>query len=92
MTGLFLGLLQAAGEFLAPFALEAAGAPLDAPGGNSAPCVVDLDGDGRFDVLVGEYDDGAVRYYRNIGDPGRPRFEAGVRLKHVEGEIKVPYG
>ena len=92
MNGLLLGLLQAAGELQVPFAIEAGGVPLDAPGGNSAPCVVDLDGDGRFDLLVGEYEDGAVRFHRNVGEPARPRFEAGVRLTHTEGEIKVPYG
>jgi len=89
---ILLGLLQGAGELLAPFALEAGGAPLDAPGGNSAPCVVDWDGDGRFDLVVGEYEDGAVRLYRNVGERGAPRFEAGVRLKHAQGEVKVPYG
>lgn len=92
MIGLLLGLLQAAGELLAPFPVEAGGVPLDAPGGNSAPCVADLDGDGRFELLVGEYEDGAVRVYRNVGEPGQPRFAAGVRLKHAAGELKVPYG
>ena len=92
MIALLSALLQAAGELLAPFPVEAGGVPLDAPGGNSAPCVHDLDGDGRFDLLVGEYEDGAVRSYRNVGEPGRPRFEAGVRLRHAEGELRVPYG
>jgi hypothetical protein len=92
MSVLAQTLLQGAAELLAPFALEAGGAPIDAPGGNSAPCVVDWDGDGRFDLLVGEYEDGAVRFYRNVGAPGAPRFEAGVRLRHAEGELSVPYG
>lgn len=92
MIALFLGLLPGADELLAPFAVEAGGAVLDAPGGNSAPCVHDLDGDGRFDLVVGEYEDGAMRLYRNVGAPGQPRFEAGVRLKHAAGELKVPYG
>jgi len=92
MSAVLLGLLQAAGELLSPFAVEVGGMPLDAPGGNSAPCVHDLDGDGRFDLVVGEYEDGAVRFYRNVGAPGAPRFEAGVRLKHAQGELRVPYG
>ena len=92
MLALLLGLLQGTDELLAPFAVAAGGATLDASGGNSAPCVHDLDGDGRFDLLVGEYEDGAVRWYRNVGEPGQPRFERGLRLKHAQGEIRVPYG
>jgi hypothetical protein len=79
-------------ELLAPFAVEAGGAPIDAPGGNSAPCVADLDGDGLFDLFVGEYEDGLVRAYRNLGARGAPRFAPGELVRHAEGPVKVPYG
>jgi hypothetical protein len=92
MTAALLGLLFQSGELLAPFAVEAGGAPIDAPGGNSAPCVADWDGDGRFDLLVGEYEEGSVRFYRNVGERGAPRFAPGELLRHAEGPVKVPYG
>ena len=46
------------------------------------PCVIDWDGDGREDILVGA-EDGYVTYLRNVGDgaDGLPRFE---RIGRVE--------
>lgn len=87
-----IGVLLQGAELLAPFAIEAGGAPIDAPGGNSAPCVADWDGDGRFDLLVGEFEEGHVRFHRNLGEPGAPRFAAGELVRHAEGPVKVPYG
>src|SRR5262249_29690180 len=36
---------------------------------------VDWDGDGRFDLLTGS-ENGGVYWYRNVGEPGKPVFEA----------------
>jgi hypothetical protein len=60
-------------------AVEADGRELKVPGGHAAPAVVDWDGDGRWDILSGS-DNGAVYLYRNIGEPGRPRFAAAETL------------
>ncbi len=38
------------------------------------PEVVDLDRDGRNDLVVGGFD-GRIRFYRNIGTAGNPRFD-----------------
>ncbi len=38
------------------------------------PQVVDIDGDGRFDLLIGEQRPG-LRWYRNVGTKGAPEFE-----------------
>lgn len=92
MASALIGFLLQGAELLAPFAVEAGGVPIDAPGGNSAPCVADWDGDGRFDLLVGEYEQGYVRFYRNVGAHGAPRFAAGELVRHAEGPLKVPYG
>lgn len=89
---MWAALLVQGAELLAPFPVEAGGAPIDAAGGNSAPCVADLDGDGLFDLLVGEYEDGLVRSYRNVGALGAPRFAAGELVRHADGPVKVPYG
>ena len=82
-----------AGDELAPpFAVEAGGRPIDVEGGNSAPFVHDLDGDGLADLLVGQFEGGCVRVYRNVGKPGAPRFEGFEPLRAGGALAKVPYG
>jgi GH25 family lysozyme M1 (1,4-beta-N-acetylmuramidase) len=61
--------------FAAPVAIEAAGAPFVAPGGNAAPWVVDWDGDGKKDLLVGG-GDGSVTLLANTGTDALPLFAA----------------
>ncbi|MBI1185107.1 T9SS type A sorting domain-containing protein [bacterium] len=47
----------------------------------SLPTVADLDDDGDFDVLVGEYY-GNMEYFENIGDKSSPKFAAPVDLPY----------
>jgi hypothetical protein len=59
--------------------LRHAGQPLVVPGNVATVRVVQWDGDGLFDLLVGSVghgDDGAVYVYRNIGKVGAPDFDA----------------
>ncbi len=46
--------------------------------GIAAPALVDLDGDGDMDLLVGEYD-GVMEYFQNTGTPTNPHFAAPVK-------------
>jgi hypothetical protein len=55
--------------------VEADGKELKVPEGHAAPAIVDWDGDGRWDILSGS-ENGAVYFYRNIGEPNHPRFAA----------------
>ena len=56
--------------------VQAAGAaPIDVDVGHAAPFVGDFDGDGRPDLLVGQFGDGKLRIYRNAGDAKAPRFD-----------------
>jgi len=80
------------GELAPPFRVEAGGAAIDVPGGNSAPFFHDLDGDGLRDLLVGQFEEGCVRVYRNVGARGAPRFEGFELLRAGDGLAKVPYG
>ena len=69
------------------------GVPLDS-GFGSAPCLVDWNGDGLTDMLLGTRmphpplypnDVGAVYYFPNTGTPDSPLFEAAAILQ-AEGE------
>ena len=56
-------------EFHPPTRLEANGAPVRVEGpGYACPCWADLDGDGKKDLLVGQFHGGKIRVYRNLGD------------------------
>ena len=57
-----------AAEFAAPVRLEGGGQPVrvESPG-YAAPCWADIDGDGKKDLLVGQFNKGKIRVYRNLG-------------------------
>jgi hypothetical protein len=48
-----------------------------------------VDGDGRRDLLVGDFS-GLFRLYRNVGTDREPKFAAGEVLKAGGVEAKVP--
>ena len=66
-----------ANDLAPPVHVQAAGQPIDvAIVGHSAPFYGDIDGDGIKDLLVGQFDDGRLRVYRNLGTKSSPRFES----------------
>lgn len=81
------------GELGPPFQVAAGGQPLDVQrSGMAAPFFGDFDGDGLDDLLVGEFRDGLLRVYRNLGSIGRPQFKDYVWFK-AGGELgRVPTG
>jgi hypothetical protein len=67
--------------------VEAGGTQLKVEGGITSPRLVDLDRDGRVDLLIGSYGDsyaakpgGGVYWFRNVGEPGSPKFATAVTL------------
>jgi hypothetical protein len=75
-------------EFQPPVRLKAGGEPLrvEAPGW-AAPCWADIDGDGRKDLLVGQFHGGKIRVYKNLGDA---KLAPGEWLKAEGAVAQIP--
>jgi hypothetical protein len=81
------------GELEAPVPIMAAGKPIDVQhDGHAAPFVGDFDGDGVMDLLVGQYHEGRLRIYRNIGTNSNPKFDTYTWFKAGGDFGKVPVG
>ena len=75
-------------EFKAPVRLIAGGEAVrvESPG-YAAPCWADVDGDGKKDLLVGQFRQGKIKVYKNLGGQ---KFAAGTWLQ-VDGKAaEVP--
>jgi hypothetical protein len=79
-------------RFAPPVRLEAAGKAIDTDVGHAAPLVVDFDGDGKDDLLVGQFGDGVLWFYKNVGTNAQPKYAAGVKFKAGDKEGRVPTG
>ena len=75
-------------EFQEPVRLNAEGAPVrvESPG-YAAPCWADIDGDGKKDLLVGQFNGGKIRVYKN---PGDGKLAAGDWLKADGAVAEIP--
>ncbi len=77
-----------AAEFERPVLLKADGVAVrvESPG-YAAPCWADMDGDGKKDLLVGQFSKGKIRLFKNLGEG---KLAAGVWLQ-AEGQVaEVP--
>ena len=76
-------------QFEAPVRLQAGGAiiQVEAPG-YACPSWADADGDGRKDLVVGQFARGAIKVYKNLGDGklGEGKWlEAGGNAAEIPG-------
>lgn len=76
-----------AAEFQPPRRLEAGGSPVrvESPG-YAAPCWADLDGDGKKDLLVGQFNQGKIQIYKNLGG-GKLAPGAWLKADGIDAEI-----
>jgi len=58
-----------------PVQLTAGSKPIDVEVGHAAPCVADIKGDGKPCLLVGQFGEGKLRIYPNVGSKTAPRFD-----------------
>lgn len=77
-------------ELLPPVQIQAGGRALDIQrSGHAAPFIGDFYEDGSLCLLVGQFDEGRLRIYRNTGTRSKPRydtytwFEAGGKIASV---------
>lgn len=79
-------------EFEPSQLVVAEGAPVsvEAPG-YASPTMVDLDGDGRLDLVVGQFNEGAMQFFKNVAEPGQsPKFAKGEWLMTEGSRATVP--
>jgi hypothetical protein len=75
-------------EFEPPKRLMADGVPVrvEEPGW-ACPCWADMDGDGKKDLVVGQFSSGKIRVYKNLGDG---KLAAGDWLKADGALAEIP--
>jgi hypothetical protein len=79
-------------ELCEPVRLEADGKPIDTDVGHAAPFVCDWFGEGKKDLLVGQFGDGVLWIYKNVGTNEAPKYAAGVKFKDGGKDGVVPTG
>jgi len=87
-----LSLSAGAGELLPPVRVEANGKPIDMELGNAAPFITDFDGDGVFDLMLGQRGECKLRIYRNLGSNKEPKFGVSAFFKAGGVDASLPGG
>lgn len=92
LTPLALTLFAAAPQgpqFAPPVRLSAADGPIQVESpGYAAPCWHDVDGDRKPDLVTGQFHDGKLKVYKNLGDgklAAGTWLEAGGKVAEVPG-------
>jgi hypothetical protein len=83
---------QASDELAAPVKVLAAGKPINVDIGHAAPFFADIEGRGVKDLLVGQFGDGKLRIYRNVGSDREPKFETFSWFLDGKPQGTVPSG
>jgi hypothetical protein len=92
IPGVAESVMLRAQEFETPVRLEADGQPIkvEEPG-YACPSVADVDGDGSPDLVVGQFNEGHMQFFKNLAASGEtPRLAAAQWLKTGEERAIVP--
>ena len=75
-------------RFHPPVRLKAGGVPIrvEAPG-YAAPCFADVDGDGKMDLLIGQFNQGKIHVFKGLGGG---MFASGAWLEADGKAAEVP--
>jgi len=79
-------------DFVEGIRLEADGEIIDVQVGHLVPCVTDWNGDGKKDLIVGQFYYGRIRFYLNHGTDGIPVLKDAGYLQAGGKEIRLPAG
>jgi len=66
--------------------------PIDIKTGHLVPCIMDWNGDGKKDLVVGQYKDAKIRLYLNIGTDEKPLFDGFEFIQAGGKEISLESG
>jgi len=78
-------------EFEDPIQIQAGGEPVavEAPG-FACPTLADVDGDGKRDLVVGQFSQGKMHFFKNTGTDTQPAFAKGDWIKTGDKPALVP--
>jgi hypothetical protein len=80
-------------ELMPPVQLKAGSEPIDigklSKIAHAGPVIADLDGDGKRDLLVGDFP-GHFWLFKNAGSDQKPDYKPGEKLKAGGKDAKVP--
>jgi hypothetical protein len=77
---------------LSPVRIASNGKPISVEIGHAAPAWADIDGDGKHELLVGQFGGGKLRIYKNLGSQTEPRFGDFTWFQAGGAVATVPYG
>ncbi len=78
-------------RFTGPELINDNGTPIDV-GYYGAPVMFDWNHDGNKDLVCGQFDQGKIRFYPNLGPDSAPEFNGYSFLVADGGEIVLPSG
>lgn len=85
------GLVSQGAEFEKPVLLKADGAPVEVEQpGYACPTWADWDGDGKADLLVGQFNKGKIHFFKNLGGEGVPKLAKGEWIMADGKPAEVP--